>query len=87
MSAAPPPISYASIAAFLAHYRSLNSSRELSGAERRILTEMRAPLDWLESGERAALESDADDSAARRHRERAMRKLSRELISRGIISG
>ncbi|HVA78069.1 MAG TPA: hypothetical protein VNF27_09245 [Candidatus Binataceae bacterium] len=87
MSAAPHPIGYASIAAFLAHYRALEASRELADGERRTLAEMRAMLDSLETDERAALESAAADSSAERRRDRVLRKLRRELLERGVISG
>jgi len=87
MSAAPQPIAYASLAAFVAHYSALRSSPALSDAERRILAEIRALLDSLPSEERAALESDPADSAAARHRDRALRRLHRELFGRGMISG
>jgi hypothetical protein len=87
MIAAPQPAGYASIAAFLAHYRALESSPELDADERRILAAMRAQLDSLESDERAALQSPAADSTAGRRRDRALRKLRRELLARGTLSG
>ena len=87
MSAARQSLTYASLAAFVAHYRALQSSRTLGDGERRILAEMRTLLDLLPSEDRAALDSDAADSAAERRRERALRKLHRELLERGIISG
>ncbi|MGC1677508.1 MAG: hypothetical protein WA740_08240 [Candidatus Binataceae bacterium] len=87
MSAAPKSIAYASLAAFVAHYRALRSSPTLTDGERGILAEMRALLDSLSSEDRAALESDVADSAAERRRERALRKLHHELLERGKISG
>ncbi|MHB8381946.1 MAG: hypothetical protein ACYDC3_06345 [Candidatus Binataceae bacterium] len=86
MSAAPRPLAYASITAFMAYYRALRSAPVLSGIEQRVLAQMTALLDSLPSEDRAALDSDAADSAAERRRERALRKLGRELLGRGIIS-
>ena len=86
MSAAQRQIAYASIAAMLAHYRALESARELSADERETLAALRALLDSLQPGDRAALESDATDSAAERHRDRAQRALAREAIARGFVS-
>lgn len=87
MSAAPQPPAYASLAAFVAHYHALRSSPNLTNGERQILAEMRALLDSLPSEDRTALDSNAADSAAERRRERALRKLRRELLERRIISG
>jgi hypothetical protein len=87
MSAAPQPLAYASLAAFVAHYRALQSSPALADGERRTLAEMRVLLDSLPSEDRAALDSDAVGSVAERRRERALRKLHRQLVERGIISG
>jgi hypothetical protein len=87
MSAAPQLIAYASLAAFVAHYRALRSSPALSDGERKTLTEMRALLDSLPSEDRTALDSDAADSAAERRRERGLRTLHRALFKRGMISG
>jgi hypothetical protein len=82
-----PQLRYGSLAAFVAHYRALRSSPTLGDSDQKILAEMRSLLDSLPSEDRAALESDAVDSAAERRRERALRKLHRELLERGIISG
>lgn len=87
MSAAPKSIAYASLAGFVAHYRALRSSPTLADGEQRVFAEMRALLDSLSSEDRAALESDAANSTAERRRDRALRKLHRELLERGIISG
>lgn len=82
-----PELRYGSLAAFVAHYRALRSSPMLGDVDGKILAEMRLLLDSLSSEDRAALESNAGDSAVERHRERALRKLHRELLERGIISG
>jgi hypothetical protein len=78
---------YASLAAFMAHYRALAAARSLSKEEDRALAAMRAHLDTLAPEERAALDSGAGTPAARRHRERAELHLRRELIARGAIAG
>lgn len=87
MSATPQPFVYASLTAFVAHYGVLRSAPALSDVEQQMLAAMRALLSSLSLEDRAALESNADDSAAERRRERALRRLGRELSGRGIISG
>jgi hypothetical protein len=78
---------YASLAAFLAHYRALAGASSRSTAEDRMLAAMRKYLDAIAPDERAALDSDPGTPAARRHRERAELHLRRELIARGAIAG
>jgi hypothetical protein len=78
---------YASLAAFLAHYRALAAARSRTADEDRMLAAMRKYLGTLAPEERAALDSHADTPAARRHRERACLHLRRELIARGAIAG
>jgi hypothetical protein len=78
---------YASLAAFLAHYRALAAARSRSEQEDRVLAAMRKHLDTIPADERSALDSEADTPAARRHRERAETRLRRELIARGALAG
>ncbi len=85
MSAAPHRIAYTSIAAMLAHRRALEASRDLKTDERAALSAIRAILDSLDSADRAAVESDAVDPAAERHRQRALRALARAAKMRGAI--
>jgi hypothetical protein len=78
---------YASLAAFLAHYRALAAAGSRSAEEDRVLAAMRKYLDAISAEERSALESDSAEPAARRHRERAEMHLRRELVARGAIAG
>jgi hypothetical protein len=78
---------YASLAAFLAHYRALAAAQTRSADEDRLLAAMRKHLEAIAPEERAALDSDADTPATRRHRQRAERNLRRQLIARGAIAG
>jgi hypothetical protein len=78
---------YASLAAFLAHYRALAAARSRSADEDRALAAMRKLLAAIAPEERAALDSLDDTPAARRHRERASLRLRCELIARGAIAG
>ena len=79
---------YSSLAAFTAHYRALRSSKEFTEDERARLAEMNQALDTLGADLRAVLDSEAaGDRAALRRRERAERKLRRELMARGMLTG
>jgi hypothetical protein len=78
---------YASLAAFLAHFRALAAASSRSAEEDRMLAAMRKYVDAIAPDERAALDSDAGTPAARRRRERAELHLRRELIARGAIAG
>lgn len=78
---------YASLAAFLAHYRALAAAPARSADEERTLDAMRRLLDAIPAEDRAALDSAGDTPAARRHRERAELHLRRELIARGALAG
>jgi hypothetical protein len=78
---------YASLGAFLAHYRALAAASSLSKEEERALGAMRKFLGAIAPEERAALDSDPGTPAARRHRERAEIHLRRELIARGALAG
>lgn len=75
------------MAAFLAHYRALRAASSRDSGESELLAQLSKTVDLLAPNERAALESDAVDSASRRHRERAELKLRRELIARAMVSG
>jgi hypothetical protein len=78
---------YSSFAAFRAHYRALKSARALADGERAQLAEIKVLLDAIGGEVRAALEAGAATGADARRRERAARKLRRELLARGILSG
>ncbi len=78
---------YASLAAFLAHYRALSGADARSAEEDRILAAMHQYLDAIPAEERAALASTADSGPARRHRERAELHLRRALLAQGAIAG
>jgi hypothetical protein len=80
---------YSSLAGFLAHYDALRKipSAALSSDDRNILAAIEKLLATLRPEERAALIDEAGDAAAARHRERAMLRLRRDLIARGVIDG
>jgi hypothetical protein len=78
---------YSSLTAFLEHYRALKSAGSRTAEENQLLAAMSPAMDALTSDERAALDSHVDDSAIKRHRERAELKLRRELIARAMITG
>jgi hypothetical protein len=81
------PVPYSSLAAFLAHYRALQSSVSRTADEDRLFAEMSAAIATLSPGDRASLDSSAAVGAARRNRERAELHLKNELIARAILSG
>ena len=88
------PGAYASLAAFLAHWRALKhaSAGALTADELARRAEMDEIIAALRPEERAALEAaNTDDGsagagAARRHRERAELRLARELRARGLLA-
>jgi hypothetical protein len=89
------PGAYASLTAFLAHWRALKraSAGALSADELARRTEMDEIIAAaLRPDERAALEAAHTDDgsagagAARRHRERAEVRLARELRARGLLA-
>jgi hypothetical protein len=79
-------VPYSSLAAFLAHYRALESAASRTSDEDQIFSEMSAAIGTLTPEDRAALDSSAAAGSARRDRERAELHLKRELIARAILS-
>lgn len=83
---------YASLAAFLAHWRALKnaSAGTLDADELARSVEMEKIIAALRPEERTALEAvhidDRGAGAARRHRERAELRLARELRARGLLA-
>ncbi len=77
---------YSSLAAFLAHWRTLARAGTLDGTERERLAAMQEILATLRPEELAALASPAVSGAPARHRERAELKLARELRTRGLLA-
>ncbi len=88
------PGDYASLTAFLAHWRALKHANAgaLKADEVARRTEMDEIIAALRPEERAALEAaNTDDGsagagAARRYRERAEVRLARELRARGLLA-
>jgi hypothetical protein len=94
-------LTYSSTAAFLAHYRILNSAgmkrgntRSLAAPECEILEAMNQVMEALTPEERAVLLADVTGAAEHgssseegRRRERAQLKLRRLLLTRGILRG
>jgi hypothetical protein len=81
------PAPYSSLAAFLAHYRALQSASSRLSDEDQLFAEMSAAIAALSGEDRAALDSSAATGSARRDRERAELHLTRELVARSILSG
>ena len=85
---------YASLAAFLAHWRALKHAPPdaLAADELARSAEMEEIIAALRPEERAALEAvnteaaNADDGSARHHRERAELRLAHELRARGLLA-
>jgi hypothetical protein len=80
---APP---YSSLAAFLAHYRTLREAVR-SDEERELLATMENVIEGLHPSDRAALLDTGVDSGATRRRQRAERSLRQLLAERGILQG
>lgn len=88
------PDSYASLAAFLAHWRALKhaAADTLAADELARSAEMDELVAALRPEERAALvvanndDRSAGAGATRRHRERAELRLARELRARGLLA-
>jgi hypothetical protein len=78
---------YSSLSAFLAHYHALKSEAVRNADDENLFAEMSALVATLAPDVRAALDSPADNSSAKRHRERAELDLRRELAARGILAG
>jgi signal transduction histidine kinase len=78
--------SYSSLAAFLAHWRTLARADALDKQDRERLSAMREILTTLRPEELAALEEAAVTGATARHRERAELSLARALRSRGLLA-
>jgi hypothetical protein len=77
---------HSSLAAFLAHWRTLARASALDKDDRERLSAMREILATLRSEELAALKEAAVTGATARHRERAELRLARELRSRGLLA-
>jgi len=83
---------YASLAAFVAHWRALEHAPadSLSPDERARAEEMDSIVASLRPEERSALRMPAHEQivgASLRHRERAELNLARELRARGLLAG
>jgi hypothetical protein len=78
---------YSSLAAFLAHYRALQSDASRGADDDQIFAEMSAAMATLAPELRVALDSSEATAGVRRHRERAQLQLRRELAARGIVTG
>jgi hypothetical protein len=78
---------YSSVTAFLEHYHALKSDLSRGSADDQLFTEMSAAIAKLPPDSQTALDSTDDNSSAKRHRERAILQLHRELAARGIVAG
>ena len=73
--------------AFLEHYRALKSDPSRGAGDEQLLAAMSATIAKLPPELGAALDSTDDNASVRRHRERAVLQLHRELVARGIVAG
>ena len=81
-------LAWSSLAAFLAHHASLHAAPARSEADQALMAAMEEALAALPAAEREALDAPPGTiGAMARQRERAMRRLQRELIARGMLSG
>ncbi len=78
------PDRFSSLSAFLEYYAALRRAPQLTDEERATLAAIAEIFEVLTPEERSSLDGAAAD-AARRRRERAYRKLARELIRRGLL--
>jgi hypothetical protein len=80
-------LAYSSLAAFLAHYRSLRDGSSSDPQERDLLVRMEDIVGGLHPADRAALLDNSNDSATMRRRQRAERSLRLLLAGQGILQG
>jgi len=78
---------YSSLTAFLAHYHAIKSDPSRAADDEQLLAAMSAAIATLSPESRAALDTVEDSASAKRHRERALLQLRRELAARGIVAG
>ena len=78
------PERFSSLAALLEYFAALRRLAKPNEEERAALAAIEKLLEVLTPGERASLDDPAGGAAARR-RERACRKLARELTERGVL--
>lgn len=80
-------MTYSSLAAFLAHYRTLRHAGSLRADDRDLLAAMERALGALAPADRAALADTGADPATLRRRQRAERALRRLLVQQGLLQG
>ena len=73
--------------AFLEHYRALKSDPSRGPDDELLFTQMSAAIAKLPPDSQVALDANDDNSSAKRHRDRAVLQLHRELAARGIVAG
>ncbi len=78
------PDRFSSLSAILEYYAALRRAPQPTDEERATLAAIAEILEVLTPEERASLDGVGADAAQRR-RERAYRKLARELIRRGLL--
>ncbi len=82
---------YSSLAAFVAHYRALKASPNLSAEEQTLLAEMEKLIESIGADVHMAVEPGTAGGgllgAQARRLERAERCLGRELLARGVLTG
>ena len=76
---------YASLAAYLTHWRALARGTQ-TPADANLLAEMNRVIVEILGDERRYLVGPAADSSAERHRARAEAMLRHELIARGVLA-
>jgi hypothetical protein len=78
---------YSSLTAFLAHYHAIKADPSRAADDEQLLAAMSAAIATLSPEARTALDTVEDSASAKRHRERALLQLRRELAARGIVAG
>jgi hypothetical protein len=80
-------LTYSSLEAFLAHYRTLRDSASLRADERDLLAAMERAIDSLAPADRTALALTGPEPATARRRQRAERSLRHVLVEQRILQG
>jgi hypothetical protein len=80
-------LTYSSLEAFLAHYRTLRNAASLRAEERDLLAAMERAIGVLAPADRTALALTGPEPAIARRRQRAERSLRHVLVEQGLLQG
>ncbi len=81
------PTTYASLEAYLAHWRALRRDCAAPADAASLLEEMNRTIREVLGPDAALLEDEPSGAAARRHRDRADTRRRRALLARGVLAG